>query len=275
MSESFGVGVTISGCYVEGRISGIAGVFIENIGGLVGYNEAENLLIQKCYTKPEIYTDNTAIDVMYNSTFTPMSGLIGTSKSNLVNIAQRIVDVEFYAVPRGRLNRVYNGLCYYFTGSGCIKDCIVCSNSAKYGICSDAGNMTISNCLVINKSTTGICGKTLGKINNCFVLVNYVVNPQNPDRVIEYCRITGNYPGGNLANNYAWSVRDVEDNSLIERNGLSVSTDMFWGASTQSTFWANPDKLNWDFDNIWEFREGYYLPQLRYMPSIQTPNFIE
>ncbi len=55
-------------------------------------------------------------------------------------------------------------------------------------------------------------------------------------------------------------------------NGADAAKSEFWGASTQQSFWVN--KLGWDFDNVWEFRAGYNLPQLRGMPSVEDPEYL-
>ena len=97
-------------------------------------------------------------------------------------------------------------------------------------------------------------------------------------------RVTGNL-GSNvdtstIHDNYAWdgldndgdNTNEIEWSNGVKKDGLSSSKAEFWGASTQQSFWVN--KLGWDFENVWEFRDGYNLPQLKGLPSIPDPEYL-
>ena len=142
--------------------------------------------------------------------------------------------------------------------------------------------MTVHNCYSTGYIDIFDLSGSITSQNNCgnvysnIGLQKYIVGSSG--------RITGNIGNGvditTIHDNYAWDGLDNDDDDSneiswgegVKKNGVDASKAEFWGASTQQSFWEN--KLGWDFENVWEFRDGYNLPQLRGLPSVSDPDYL-
>lgn len=173
-------------------------------------------------------------------------------------------------------------------------------------------NSSISNCTAyvivsVGSHAGGIVGTPIGRCEKTFACGS-ITGSSSVGGIIAYSGCSNNY--SNIAMNkfvtnnvisarvigqidvanstcdklYAWNGLDNDDiistqptwtggKTKTGQSGADVSKSEFWGASTKNSFWI--DKLGWtDFDENWEFRSGYNLPQLKGLPSIADPDYL-
>lgn len=237
----------------------------ENIGGIQGKAAGNKVIISNC---------NRNGRMTFGSCYfaKKVGGILGCNQCNDAVLEKNYSNALFYYQPHKN-----NTLPIVYRFAGAIGSCegnnATISNTISIvdlqhyggydiggtramGLCvnSGSGSVIVNNCIVsTNSNSWGISYGSGVTIKNSLALTS----SGNPELGFAkgYCFIVG-------------------ERSSTSENGADVSKSEFWGASTQATFWANPDKLGWDFDNVWEFRTGYNLPQLRGMLAIEDPTYI-
>ena len=276
------------------------------IGGLIGGCNSTNACIKNCYSQANMkcsYNSNCGgiigelcgnatqiAQTFSNASMSEIvcngngwghsSGIVGYSTDNNVNISNCIStsyvgnrSIISTSMTSGIINSHHDN----FTVSNCLSTTSLQANQQQ-------GNVIWSN-------SGGIVAYDGAYDNSCtnsnISLAKFIVCGDPGNQGIDHSgRISNNCQNKNIHNNnYAWEKIDNDsipnneihwssERGLNTAHGADVSKSDFWGASTQETFWANPNKLGWDFDNVWEFRAGYNLPQLRGMPAMEDPDFI-
>ena len=269
--KAAGNNIIISNCKRNGRMSFSSCYFAKNVGGILGCNQCNNAVLEKNYSNTLFFYQphkNNTLPIVYR-----FAGAIGSCEGSSVTISNSIsiVDLQHYGgYDIGGTRGV--GLCVNRgSGSISVNNCIAFTKSNSWGI-SYGPLVTIKNSLALTSSGNPEFGVAKGysslEIKNVFVAADS--RDSDPDTYFRVAEISDKTI---LDNNFGWIMGTRFYETSIS-HGENVAKSDFWGASTQSTFWANPDKLGWDFDNVWEFRAGYNLPQLRGMPAIEDPDYI-
>ena len=170
-----------------------------------------------------------------------VSGFVSADK----NIAGGIVGKNDGMIKRC-LSAVYTVTATSYSGgisgcnSGTITDCI----SAVTSVYSD----------LYSSSVSGI--NTGGLIKNCVgasIEVSDVITKNSG-------RISTNRDGGSCANNYVYDGMLSGSEIYRDKDGQD-GEEISWTDMTSVGFYER--KLNWDFRNIWSFRDGFLLPVLK------------
>ena len=270
----------ITNCHYEGEIS-FSGNNINNIGGILGYNNCNGLEIANSSSNSNC---NFTINTNSYETSLIFGGIVGSSESPNMMINRCFSRVIFNI---NQNNYYATGICGNFN-DGTISNCIAFTDTKSFGIAGLGNNYinlnypstlynnikhNIINCLAISNNAiyAGIFYNNYDNktnVSNCFV-----VNDSSEANPSYYNRIVNGSDDSQLSNNYGWNTENINGERLANnKNGADAIKSEFWGASTQQSFWEN--KLGWDFDNIWEFRNGYNLPQLQGLPSVPDPDFL-
>ena len=231
--------------------------------GCIGIIAAEAQRISNCYSKGYLKAEE---------------GIIGGISAGADYIECCCSEVTIDGESAG-------GICYDSNVYNCFSNAIITGFMNSGGImagCYPSNSESVRNCY-----TTGYidmylqCGgltnnSYYGNIYSNIALQKYVSSSEG--RVIE--NIDNSVDTSTIHDNYAWDGLDNdinESNAIswgegVKKNGIDASKAEFWGASTQQSFWEN--KLGWDFENVWEFRDGYNLPQLKGLPSVSDPDYL-
>lgn len=218
------------------------------VGGLI--NSAYDTNIENCYVNGNIIGGTSA------------GGIVGYG---LLNV--KICNCCY--VGSLQANNYVGGIASSISGS--IKNCFTSGNFKSDTVCG------IYYCEYIGGDDIDRCYSTASmEGGNIYGIAN------NMNKVSDSVVILPKLTGENIysiayryiTNSYYCIAAGVElQPSLDESECRSVTRNTLWGASTKNSFWKSSEFLNWtDFDENWEFRSGYNLPQLKNLPSVKDPS---
>ncbi|MCL2012610.1 MAG: InlB B-repeat-containing protein [Cystobacterineae bacterium] len=255
-------GGLVRNCHMVGNIRGPGGP----VGGVVGTNNGGS--VQSCYAMGSVSTNNTTA-----------GGVVGVNNAGTVENCYAPNSVDSRSVAGGVVGD-NNGTVKNSYATGSVNGSYVAG-----GVVGSNGG-TVENCYATGtieaeySSVGGVSG-TGGTVRNC-VALNPRIKFANPSailgRVARADAFSMNYANENMRIEVADLLVDPTslETGLFSIHGQDIAlagtqsvTDLNWW-NTPSNWLTDAGANAWDFDNVWEWRNGN-LPILRNVGGEQTP----
>lgn len=247
----------------------------EYTGALCGY--CDNTRIYQCYTRGTVSAPDYA------------GGLVGSSR-NFSTIRKSMSDCTVASSENQNTIGGLAGLAADTTMTDCHAAVQISANSNRYagGLVGHGERLKMQNCYAtgtINSGTGSTAGGLIGYADNCEIKGCIAINKRINGGL--QGRIAGKTANSSFIRCYAWEfIRDINNKYLSEggfngasaskdgQNGESIEKKSFYGSGTRNKFWTVNKKVGFNLDS-WVFNSGYNLPQLRNMPSLGNPDYLQ
>lgn len=247
----------------------------EHTGALCGY--IDNTRIYQCYTRGTVSASDYA------------GGLIGSSH-NFSTIRKSMSDSTVSSSENQNTTGGLVGLAADTTMTDCHVAANVSASNNRHigGLVGQGERLKMQNCYAtgtINGGAGCNAGGLIGYTDGCEIKGCIAINKRINGGL--QGRIAGKTTNSSFIRCFAWEyIRDVNNKYISEggfngaspskdnQNGESIAKKSFYGSGTRNKFWTVNKKVGFNLDS-WIFNSGYNLPQLRSMPSLGNPDYLQ